>query len=94
APPTAATARARSRCPILRGRVPVHQGPARRRGSYVLGASGGVEIATVATAQIPGHDHTVQASPNPGSQAGAGEIIEGSAPSSLARWVPRSCDGD
>jgi microcystin-dependent protein len=58
--------------PDLRGRVPVHQGQLGGGGSYVLGAIGGTETITLTTPQIPNHAHTVQATPNAGSQPGPG----------------------
>jgi microcystin-dependent protein len=50
--------------PDLRGRIPVHQGP-----GYQMGQTGGVEQVTLITAQLPQHDHVMQASTGTGSSA-------------------------
>lgn len=49
--------------PDLRGRLPLHQGPA-----FTLGESGGVESVTLTTTQIPTHTHSLMASGDPGNQ--------------------------
>src|SRR5450755_3796928 len=41
--------------PDLRGRAPVHQGPA-----FVIGSNGGTESVTVIAQQLPVHTHTAQ----------------------------------
>jgi microcystin-dependent protein len=61
--------------PDLRGRVPVHQGQLGGGGNYVVGTLAGTENVTLTTAQIPAHAHTVQASSNPGTQAGPGGAV-------------------
>ena len=50
--------------PDLRGRVPVHQG-SNGQSSYVIGQTGGVETATLTTAQLPPHTHALLASTTP-----------------------------
>ncbi len=42
--------------PDLRGRVPLHQGP-----GFVIGQQGGVEQVTLTSAQVPSHNHSLQA---------------------------------
>lgn len=51
--------------PDLRGRLPVHQGPA-----FVLGQAGGVETVTLTSATLPSHSHLVAASTAVGTQSG------------------------
>jgi microcystin-dependent protein len=58
--------------PDLRGRVPNHMGQLSGGQNYVIVQSAGVETVTLATTQIPTHAHTVEASPNAGSQAAPG----------------------
>jgi microcystin-dependent protein len=56
--------------PDLRGRVPLHVGT-----GYTLGQTSGVETVTLATTQIPSHNHVPQASSSVGnSDAPAGRI--------------------
>lgn len=43
--------------PDLRGRIPVHQGQGPGLSYYVIGQTGGTEIVTLTTAQIPSHSH-------------------------------------
>jgi microcystin-dependent protein len=43
--------------PDLRGRVPIHQGPAGQ--TYTIGEIGGVETVTITLAQMPVHTHAV-----------------------------------
>lgn len=61
--------------PDLRGRVPNHMGTSANGSPYVIGQSGGAETVTLSTAQIPAHAHTVEASPNAGTQAGPGGAL-------------------
>ena len=65
--------------PDLRGRVPVHPGRGPGLLSYTLGAKGGVETVTLATSQIPSHNHLVESvsadgnQPKPGGHLPASE---------------------
>lgn len=45
--------------PNLQSRVPIHQGTGAGLTTRVLGEASGVENATVSTAQMPSHTHTV-----------------------------------
>lgn len=45
--------------PDLRGRAPVHQGT--NGATYVIGQTGGAEMVTLTTNQIPAHSHVAQA---------------------------------
>jgi microcystin-dependent protein len=45
--------------PDLRGRVPIHTGQGPGQPSYPIGSYGGVASVTLATAQMPTHDHTI-----------------------------------
>lgn len=47
--------------PDLRGRVPLHPGQGPGLSSYSLGQVSGVETVTLNAAQIPAHNHTVNA---------------------------------
>src|ERR1051326_747487 len=59
--------------PDLRGRVPIHQGTTPGTGStYVLGESSGVETVTLATQQIPPHNHALAATTVAGTQSNPG----------------------
>ena len=48
--------------PDLRGRVPIHQGQGPGLSSYVIGQQAGNETATLTTAQMPAHTHTLPVS--------------------------------
>jgi microcystin-dependent protein len=50
--------------PDLRGRVPIHSG-----NGFTLAETGGVETATLTTAQIPGHSHQAVAFAGAGTNA-------------------------
>lgn len=68
--------------PDLSGRVPVHVGTLSPT-TYVLGEKGGLEHVTLTTAQIPSHNHRINASAAvPPSAASAVNITDGSS------WVP------
>ena len=54
--------------PNLQSRVPMHQGSVPSLGTYVLAQTGGFEMVTLTTQQIPAHNHSVQA-----TNAGAAE---------------------
>lgn len=57
--------------PDLRGRVPLHAG-----NGYVLGKAGGQKEHKLTGAQIPEHNHTLQAVNTPGNSVGApGDIL-------------------
>jgi microcystin-dependent protein len=57
--------------PDLRGRVPVHIGPA-----FVQGQSGGVEQVTLTVSQLPSHGHTVLGTTSPATDpAPAGHVL-------------------
>ncbi len=47
--------------PDLRGRVPIHTGQGSGLSNYPLGTPGGVERVTLATAQLPAHNHAATA---------------------------------
>jgi microcystin-dependent protein len=51
--------------PDLRGRLPVHAGTGAGT-TFQIGQSGGSEIVTLSTQQIPAHQHSLQASANVG----------------------------
>jgi len=52
--------------PDLRGRTPIHVG-ASNGTSHSLGQKSGAETHTLSAAEMPQHDHTLQASANPGT---------------------------
>jgi microcystin-dependent protein len=64
--------------PNLQGRVPIHAGNGAGLTPYVLGESGGVETATLTIAQLPAHNHIVNASSSIGTQPGPGNNIPAS----------------
>ena len=53
--------------PDLRSRVPLHMGQGSGLSPYSLGQNAGVESVTLATAQIPQHNHSLAVSGTPGS---------------------------
>ena len=67
--------------PDLRGRLPVHQGT-NTFGSYIIGQLAGTETVTLATSQIPSHNHALQgstsgaASTDPTGQTFAGSSLD------------------
>jgi microcystin-dependent protein len=60
--------------PDLRGRVPLHWGQGPGLSGYNLGQTGGAEIVTLTTPQIPSHNHNINATaggPNTANPVGA-----------------------
>lgn len=65
--------------PDLRGQLPLHWGAGPSLTTRVIGEAGGTENVTLTTAQMPGHNHTLQATsaaanstaPSPTGQFGA-----------------------
>ncbi len=47
--------------PDLRGRIPIHQGTGSGLSSYDLGQTGGSQTVTLTTAQMPEHNHALNA---------------------------------
>jgi microcystin-dependent protein len=47
--------------PDLRGRAPIHTGQGTGLSNIVLGEAGGAENVTLSVAQLPAHNHTLQA---------------------------------
>jgi microcystin-dependent protein len=66
------------RLPDLQGRLPIHQG-----GGFQLAEAGGVEDVTLTVNQIAAHNHTLQATKNPGSASNAANNDISSSPSLL-----------
>jgi microcystin-dependent protein len=62
--------------PDLRGRVPVHTG-----NGYVIGESGGVELVTLTTNQIPAHGHQQVASTDVATLSSPANTLTGQAAS-------------
>ena len=54
--------------PDLRSRVPIHMGAGSGLSNRVLGQNGGTETVTLATAQLPSHNHIALAQPQSGNQ--------------------------
>jgi len=54
--------------PDLRGRVPLHMGTG-AGGTYILGQPSGTETVTLASSQMPQHNHTYNASLTQGNQS-------------------------
>ena len=48
--------------PDLRGRAPIHMGQGPGLSSYVIGQTGGAEVVTLLSTQIPQHTHALAAS--------------------------------
>ena len=73
--------------PDLRGRVPVHQGPA-----HPLGEAGGQESVALTPAQMPGHAHPLRAKATGGDRvspagnywAGSSDVVQFAAPDAPA----------
>lgn len=51
--------------PDLRGRIPIGTGTGTGLTARALGASGGTEVVTVSTAQMPAHTHSFSATTSP-----------------------------
>jgi microcystin-dependent protein len=51
--------------PNLQGMAPVHQGP-----GFVIGQTGGSDVATLTPNHLPAHTHAVNATTNKGNKAG------------------------
>ena len=65
--------------PDLRGRVPIHVGQD-AGANHTLGSRSGAETHTLATAEMPGHTHAVQASSDPAdSQDPTNNVLANSA---------------
>ncbi|GAB3572401.1 phage tail protein [Hymenobacter daeguensis] len=60
--------------PDLRGRAPRHQHLGPGLSNYVLGQVGGAETRTLTTAQMPAHNHAVQAGTSPTSSSPVGTV--------------------
>ncbi len=56
--------------PDLRGRVPIHNG-----NGFVMAETGGVEMVTLTTAQIPAHSHALLGTTAFGSQASPANTV-------------------
>ncbi|MBC8412883.1 MAG: phage tail protein [Nitrospira sp.] len=69
--------------PDLRGRVAVHAGRGPGLSNYVLGQKGGVETTTMTAAQMPSHNHTVNA-----------YALEGDAAAPVNTFPAKSGQGD
>ncbi len=54
--------------PDLRGRFPIHQGQLTGGGRYQTGMTGGQEMVTLSTEELPRHDHPVRANTEAGNQ--------------------------
>jgi len=61
--------------PDLRSRVPVHTGTLAGGGIYIQGQTGGMETVTVATAQMPAHDHPFASTSNGVFDSPTGEVL-------------------
>lgn len=61
--------------PDMRGRVPLHQGTGLNLSPRVMGQSAGVEQVTLSAAQLPSHNHQLNATTN---AASAGSGVAGS----------------
>lgn len=72
--------------PDLRSRVPVHAGTLTGGGTYPIGKSAGVETVTVATAQMPAHDHPFASTGNGVFDSPTGEVL-GVPPSGTSLYV-------
>ena len=78
--------------PDLQGRAPMHPGRGPGLTDRRLGERGGVETVTLSEADIPNHDHALNASPNPGETPGV--TSPGGAANSFARSVGGSVYAD
>jgi len=61
--------------PDLRSRVPLSQGQGVGLSNYQLGQSGGVEAVTLTSAQIPAHQHALNATTATGSTTTPGPTV-------------------
>lgn len=60
--------------PDLRGRAPIHDGQGPGLSNWAIGQSGGAETATLTTANLPAHNHGVQATATAASKNPAGAV--------------------
>ena len=61
--------------PDLRGRVPVHLGNSNGGASIQQGQKGGEEVHTLSTAEMPQHNHVMQASGSDGNSTNVGNAL-------------------
>jgi microcystin-dependent protein len=57
--------------PDLQGRAPMHPGSGPGLTNRSLGENGGVETVTLTAAEMPSHNHPMNANPNPAEQPGS-----------------------
>src|ERR1022692_242896 len=82
--------------PDLRGRAPIHMGQGPGLSLYIIGQNGGVETTTLSVNQMPTHNHTINATSNPGSSSHPNAQFlasSGGAPSMIREreemvWIP------
>ena len=60
--------------PDLRGRFPMHAGTGPGLSNRALGEAGGTESVTMATAQMPSHQHSYSANVTPAGRGDAGSL--------------------
>jgi microcystin-dependent protein len=60
--------------PDLRGRAPIHDGQGPGLSSWSAGQSAGAETVTLTTANLPAHNHGVQATATAASKSPAGNV--------------------
>lgn len=60
--------------PDLRGRAPIHDGQGPGLSNWAIGQSGGAETATLTTANLPAHNHGVQATATAASKNPSGNV--------------------
>lgn len=71
--------------PDLRGRVPISSGQGPGLQSYQLGQSSGAETATLAVANLPSHNHSVNTVSTPGtSKSPANQLLATSTSASVS----------
>ena len=78
--------------PDLQGRAPMHPGRGPGLTARRLGERTGVESVALTEAQLPSHDHSLRASPNPGETPGV--TSPGGTANSFARSVGGSAYAD
>jgi microcystin-dependent protein len=77
--------------PDLRGRIPVGVGQgARLSNNYALGQQGGVENVTLTVAQIPSHQHSLQATTSPATTTDPTGAMLAQTPAEFCAYVTQT----
>ena len=79
--------------PDLRGRLPIHHGTGPGLAPRTLGARGGIEQASVSSAQLPSHTHPMQVSSDVSDTANPGSNVT-ARPTSVDLYIEEAPNTD